>query len=316
MHHAPHKIAINASFAMKLPSNMTIEDLQKTLKTGEDPGHLNHAFVSFVNDIVQHLNEGDKATTVVVDDHGGLDDAVVAGGSLDVVAGVDSLDHVASVGGNTTTGDGNTTTGDGNTTTGDEGRRSLYNTNGGVRGMLIDVYDEAPPVTRHKWRRLEGIHMDPNSVEIYDYVESACPGAEEENGNTSATKSGAKCVTALGKYKIDVDEDEEKKEGGLQSIYDHAQQATKEAIDSGELEKKLQDEPDGNMFHVEGHGMYEDVNFNPYAEVEDEMKKDTKRMDIIFISIGVTVLLCLCCVLCFVELEQKTRPRSNGLHRV
>jgi hypothetical protein len=263
---------------MKLPPNMTIEDLIKTLKNGEDPGHLKHAFSSFVSGVVQHLNEGDKA----------------ADGDVD--SGV--------VGGNATGGGGNAT--------GDDERRL---NNPGVRGsdaLIPHDADEEEPVGRHNWRRLE-VHMDPDSVEIYDYVESPCPGTEE---SSDKTKSEDKCVTALGKYKIDVDEDEEQKEGGLQSVYEHAQKATLQGIDDGEMEKELQKEPDGNMFHVAGHGMVEDTSFDPYAEVEEEKNKADPKLTIILISVGCALIFCLCCVLCFVELEQKTRPRINGHRRV
>ena len=266
---------------MTMPPNMTIEDLKATLKSGEDPGHLKHAFSSFVSSVVQHLNDGENVTDVSPGDQKPVEkvfDSGVVKHPTD--ASIDS---------------------DGGNSTGDHERR-LYDIHNAVRrrSELIEFdAGEVEAVPGHTWRRL--IDMDPNSVEIYDYVESPCPG----NENTT-------CVTALGKYKVEVDEDEEKKEGGLTSIYEHAQKATMDAIDRGEMEKELEKEPDGNMFHVEGHGTVEDMNFNPYAEVKAEEKKSMPTLDIILISVGCTLVFCLCCVLCFVELEPKTRPRPNG----
>jgi hypothetical protein len=62
----------------------------------------------------------------------------------------------------------------------------------------------------------------------------------------------------MGKFKIDVDEEEEKAEGGLSSVYQHVQAATRAAIDRGEMEKELEKQPGVTMFHVEGHGMVDD----------------------------------------------------------
>jgi len=62
-----------------------------------------------------------------------------------------------------------------------------------------------------------------------------------------------------------------------------------------------------------------DEEFDPYAEefVEDavEVEADEKKMqtlDIVLISLGAGLIFCLCCVLCFVELERKTRPKQTA----
>ncbi|CAB9524883.1 expressed unknown protein [Seminavis robusta] len=289
------RLAVNASFTMTLPEGMSLQDLLDSLESGEDPGHLRHAFKSFVTGVVGHIGG-------TIEEGGGDSD------------------------GNSTVDDA-TLDFDDNTT-----RRELERFGaGGIRGGLLIAFDATEEDNPARFRRLN-IGFDPNSAEIYNYVESLCPGQNASslvdsikgtlggifggNGTNSTDLEDVvekSCVTAMGKYKIDVDEAEERSEGGLTAIYQKASDATKEAIDSGALETELEKEPDGDLFHVEGHGVVEDDSFDPFVEVtlqEEEHEKSMRTVDIILISVGSAIILCLCCVLCFVELERKTRPRA------
>lgn len=299
----PQPVAINASFTMTIPENLTIDDLITSLENGEDLGHLGHAFDQFVKSVIKGLGGS------VGDDEDGDD--------LDVDGDDEEEED-----------DGNST----NTTRWlREARHGLY-------------YDEGMIEVEHHHRRLN-IGLSPGSAQIYKFVESACPGApnttvlddivdtiaelipfgnnsdvddeeEEEEPFPGMSRKEIQCVTAMGKYKIIVDEEEEEKEGGLQNIYARAMTATKSAIDGGGLEAELEKEPDVGLFHVEGHGVVEDDDFDPYEEVEGEVEEEDdegglRTVDIVLISVGSILILCLCCVLCFVELERKTRPRPG-----
>lgn len=314
---APQTLAINTSFTMTMPDNMTADDLNLSLETGEDPGHLQHAFQGFVGDVVAQLAADEPAAIAERNaDDEGEEDSADEDSSLDEVSVDDD-------------GVNSTTTNTTNTTA----RRGLS-----MRGSLISAEEERP-------RRLN-IRFGNNSAQIYKYVESLCPGQVDEgtvknmmnaignlipqNNETSSSsdepyagmsKKEIRCVTAMGKFKIEVEEDEEEieREGGMQSalqnVYQMAVVATKSAVDSGALEKKLEEEPDGDMFHVEGHGVVEDDAFDPYEEVvivEVEETEGLRTVDIILISVGSVLIFCLCCVLCFVELERKTRPRPGA----
>ena len=117
----------------------------------------------------------------------------------------------------------------------------------------------------------------------------------------------------MGKYNIVVDQKEVEKDGGLAGVYEKAEEATKAAIEEGVMEEKIHQEPGADLFHVEGVGTVEDDAFDPYEAVEndDDEDKGLRTVDIILISVGSVLIFCLCCVLCFVELERKTRPRPG-----
>jgi len=306
--HGPQSVAVNASMSLTVPDDMTVADLQKTLETGEDVGGLQHAVGQFAQEVVSHLGHGHHAPKAVGSSHGGGGNSTNSSDSFDEGNSIDDSQDEAVVSNET------------RYLRGDEFEL--------LPGTLISYdggfYDE----DGNQRRRRLNIGFANNSAQIYAYVESICPGAQEEHKsalvsamesvgnllNGTNTTQGPTCVTALFKYKIIVDEEEEELDGGLANIYQMAEEATLAAIDDGTLEHIIEQEPGGGSgFHVEGKGAVSDDSFDPYEDVEsdDDEDKGLRTVDIILISVGSVLIFCLCCVLCFVELERKTRPRPG-----
>lgn len=268
----PQHLNINASFTMILSDNVTLADLLESLATGEDIGHLTDAFSHFVQGVVGNLG----ALPPHDED-------------------LDSSDEDEFMNGTKSTGT-----------------------------EMRHLRHQQP----RRRRRLD-VAITDGSAEIYNYVESPCLDEVVEEGGflDSLIDNIAQlaplgnhtieqaCVTAMGKYEIVVDADEADAAGGLEAVYQTTQEATREAIDAGALEQELENEPDNQIFTVEGHGTVEDDNFDPYEKADEEPeKKDDgglRTVDIILITVGSVLIFCLCCVLCFVELERKTRPRPG-----
>lgn len=374
VHHAPKKVMVNTSFTMTIPDNMTADDLQHTLDTGEDPGGLKDAFTHFVDDVVHTLNETDVDAT----------DTDTPEGATTAAEEAEGAGRLLLRGKDSTTADEYYPTRRLNIGF-DSSSAEIYKfveslcpgeAPAGEAGDSEDEEDEAPDTKEEKeeqsgssgivdkfGRMIGGDEMkaeeeekknakksnstatappsaddesesesededeDEESLEVFE-SEEAEEEEEKERGNarklqldasnmteteyvaatTNMSRHALRCVTAMGKFRIEVDEEDEAREGGLEQVYKRAATATKSAIDSGVLEKRLEETPQDNIFHVEGHGVIEDDSFDPYVEVDN---KKLRTLDIVLISVGSALILSLCCILCFVELERKTRPRPG-----
>ena len=351
---------VNTSFTMTIPDNMTVEDLQHTLETGEDPGGLKDAFSHFVDDVVHELNSTTDANgNGIADvDEEGLSDTTIHGRRRDTVRGTyhgvgnggrrlninfdntsaqiykfvespcpgqanaeaaKAVNKPAAAEGETAGGLGGilqkiVPSGDRNESIAEEEEDEEEE-----ESELIDAYEsevEAEEVANEGGRH-RALQMRPTTGAVGGSApQEDDPNAEgtlTEDEYVAATENMSRkelrCVTAMGKFRIQVDEEDEDKEGGLDKIYAKAMKATTKAVDDGVLQKRLEETPQDNIFHIESHGVVEDDAFDPYVEVEDN--KGLRAVDIILISVGSVLIFCLCCVLCFVELERKTRPRPG-----
>jgi len=187
-----------------------------------------------------------------------------------------------------------------------------------------DAFASSDPDATDAHRKL--LELDPK--DLYSSTDPASSaGADEpheEHGRKLDAPEGEepKCVTALGMFKLKVDAETEKQEGGMEGLYNKASAATLRSVNDGTLSKNLdqkQARDEKTWFEIEGPGVVADEEFDPYAEefVEDavEVEADEKKMqtlDIVLISLGAGLIFCLCCVLCFVELERKTRPKQTA----
>jgi len=326
---------------MTLPGNMTVEDLQHTLETGEDPGGLKQAFQTFADDVVHSLGGVDTNVHNETDVRGlrGLDEFWYYSGHsghrrLDIGfddssaeiynfilspcpgqapleadegtgAGILGKLKLPGVGSNEHATlaipperDEDSKDNDDNDDDDDEKEQEEEDQ---LEEKLIEEFEleeEEDELQRTEGSRSLQDLLDTSNMTEAEYVAATANMSRKE----------LRCVTALGKFRVDVDEEEEVREGGLEQIYQRVEAATTKAIDDGILEQRLKETPQETIFHVEGRGVMTDAEFDPYLEIEDD---GLRSIDIVLISFGSVLIFCLCCVLCFVELERKTRPRPG-----
>lgn len=352
---------------MTIPENMTADDLQHTLETGEDPGGLKEAFSHFVDDVVHDLNSTTDANgngIADVDEMPASDSVVDLHGRRDMEGGVRGhyvphfMTRRLNIGfdnssaqiykfvespcpGQASAGDseplqkGETDSADeleekeeeetssiGNNETSLEDAEEEDEEESDFLGQLeAGEEEQAEERTKrgNKKTKRGGKGRTLQARPVGAVGGSAPPADPNEDGEMTEeeyveateglSRKELRCVTAMGKFRIAVDEEDEDNEGGLDKIYERALEATKKAVDDGVLEQRLEETPQDNIFHIEGPGVVEDDAFDPYIEVDDNT--GLRTVDIILISVGSILICCLCCVLCFVELERKTRPRPG-----
>ena len=365
---------------MTIPDDMTAEDLQHTLDTGEDPGGLKDAFSHFVEDVVHDLNSTTDANgngIADVDEMPEADGVADLHGRRDMEGGVRGSHALAPFARRLNIGFDNSSAEIYKFVESDCPATSAGNENGGLSQALnkpsnseAEEEEETTTLGNNETSLEDAEEEDEEESDLLEELEAgeeeeaevrtkkemkkekkrkkkeakkAKEAEENEDGRALQTRPiGAvggsapqadpnadgqlteeeyveateglsrkelRCVTAMGKFRLQVDEEDEDNEGGLDKIYKEAVAAAEKAVDDGVLEKRLEETPQDNIFHIEGHGVVADDAFDPYVEVEDN--KGLRTVDIILISVGSVLIFCLCCVLCFVELERKTRPRPG-----
>ena len=126
-------------------------------------------------------------------------------------------------------------------------------------------------VSFHTRRQMEqeNVQLDPSGTVVYGFVDSPCVEGIVDQGDTAVSRQGdddKTCVTALGRYRVLVDPDEDGN-----AIYESLVEMTQTAITEGKLQENLEQVAQNEtlQFFVAGVSEVVDEAFDPFVDFVD-----------------------------------------------